>query len=61
MSNKTDEFALVLCKGSNGKRLTVQLDSFLLFNSDMDRELENLVDRWSDFITFKSAQAPFQG
>ena len=54
MSNKVEDLALVLCKGSNSNRITVSLESFLLFNAEIDRELDYLVDRWSDFMTPKS-------
>ena len=54
MPNKTDEISLVLCKGSNGNRLRVTLESFLRFNAEIDYALDELVVRWSDFITVDS-------
>ena len=42
---------LVLCKGADGSRVAVQLESFLSFNAEMDYELQALVDQWADFMT----------
>jgi hypothetical protein len=49
---------LVLCKGANGSRVAVQLDSFLEFNARMDHDLKNLVDRWADYQTSDSRRHP---
>lgn len=57
MTNKTEELKLVLCKGFRGSRVMVSLDSFLVFNSQQDHDLDVLVNRWADFITPSSERA----
>jgi hypothetical protein len=49
---------LVLCQGKHGSRVAVHLDSFLEFNSRMDHDLKNLVDRWADYRTPWSERRP---
>lgn len=55
VSLMTDEgqqlLRLVLCRNSTGGRVSVDLESYLVFNSDIDHGLQQLVDRWSDFMT----------
>lgn len=52
MTDETkNSLMLVLCKGTTGSRVSVDLESFLLFNSQMDHDLKQLVERWSDFAT----------
>jgi hypothetical protein len=46
-----ESLMLVLCRGAGSSRVVVDLESFLMFNSQMDQDLQNLVDRWSDFST----------
>ena len=46
-----ESLMLVLCRGAGSSRVVVNLESFLMFNSQMDQDLKNLVDRWSDFST----------
>ncbi len=46
-----ESLMLVLCRGAGSSRVVVDLESFLTFNSQMDHDLQNLVDRWSDFST----------
>jgi hypothetical protein len=48
---------IVLCQGMHGSRIAVDLESFLLFNAQQDRDLQTLVDRWSDFTTRQAEQA----
>ena len=48
---------IVLCQGLQGSRIAVDLESFLLFNSQQDLDLQNLVDRWADFTTPQAEQA----
>lgn len=55
MAEKINEpMMLVLHRGSDGRRVTVSLDSFLRFNSEMDYDLEMLVNRWADYMTAAS-------
>jgi hypothetical protein len=42
---------IVLCQGLHGNRVAVDLESFLQFNAQQDRDLANLEDRWSDYAT----------
>ena len=42
---------LILASRSPVGRLTVDLQSFLQFSAEIDRSLENLERRWSDFST----------
>ncbi|MCP4189869.1 MAG: hypothetical protein GY768_04495 [Planctomycetaceae bacterium] len=52
MAHETPEsLLLVLSKGAGGSRLAVDLESFLLFNAEIDQDLDNLVERWADFAT----------
>ncbi len=46
-----DSLRLVLCHGVAGNRISVELESFLRFNADMDYALGHMVDRWSDYMT----------
>ncbi len=46
-----ESLMLVLCRGAGSSRVVVDLESFLIFNSQMDHDLQHLVDRWSDFST----------
>ena len=46
-----ESLMLVLCRGAGSSRVVVDLESFLMFNSEMDHDLQTLVDRWSDFST----------
>ena len=46
-----ESLMLVLCRGAGSSRVAVDLESFLMFNSEMDHDLQTLVDRWSDFST----------
>jgi hypothetical protein len=48
--NSHPSLLIVLCQG-HGSRLAVDLESFLQFNAQQDRDLQHLVDRWSDFTT----------
>jgi hypothetical protein len=52
MSNEASlNMQLVLSRGVSGSRLTVDLQSFLRFNADMDHDLDRLIKRWSDYAT----------
>ena len=57
MTNEIDDLSLVLSKDSHGNRIKVSLESFLMFNSDLDHDLLALVDRWSDYMTVESIRA----
>lgn len=46
-----ESLMLVLCRGAGNSRVVVDLESFMIFNSQIDHDLKNLVDRWSDFST----------
>ena len=46
-----ESLMLVLCRGAGSSRVAVDLESFLVFNSEIDHDLQSLVDRWSDFST----------
>jgi hypothetical protein len=52
---------LVLCRGADGHRVAVELESFLRFNARMDQDLQQLVDRWSDYITPHSRRRSQRG
>lgn len=52
-----ESLMLVLCRSAGSSRVAVDLESFLTFNSQMDHDLKNLVDRWSDFSTPSSQRA----
>ena len=39
-----ESLMLVLCRGAGSSRVVVDLESFLIFNSQMDHDLQHLVD-----------------
>jgi len=57
MHDTPESLMLVLAKGAGGSRVTVDLETFLQFNAEIDCDLETLVDRWSDFATPSSMSA----